>query len=282
MTLPHTYRTVALTLRKTPMGEADLVATIYSGERGKLPALARSARRLTSKLMGHFEPLTLLELALTRGRDLDIVAEAQVINAFPRLKAGYDRAARGLYVAELLDAFCPVAAANRELFNLAVQTLHTLNDRSSDRSSDKGNGNDNDNDAQDYDAQSELSLRYFDLQLLNLSGFLPELYQCAACGETLLPEGHRYAPGAGGALCPDCAPPDVIVRPLSLNALKVLRLLHRTPSAAELPPLQIPPAARREVQAILSTTHQYWIDRPVQSQVFLDAAQSHETRTRFR
>ena len=148
MTLPHTYRTVALTLRKTPMGEADLVATIYSGERGKLPALARSARRLTSKLMGHFEPLTLLELALTRGRDLDIVAEAQVINAFPRLKAGYDRAARGLYVAELLDAFCPVAAANRELFNLAVQTLHTLNDRSSDRSSDRGNGN-NDNDAQD-------------------------------------------------------------------------------------------------------------------------------------
>ena len=273
MTLPHTYRTVALTLRKTPMGEADLVATIYSGERGKLPALARSARRLTSKLMGHFEPLTLLELALTRGRDLDIVTEAQVINAFPRLKAGYDRAARGLYVAELLDAFCPVAAANRELFNLAVQTLHTLNDRGNDRN----NGNDDDN-----DAQSQLSLRYFDLQLLNLSGFLPELYQCAACGETLLPEGHRYAPGAGGALCPDCAPPDVIVHPLSLNALKVLRLLHRTPSAAELPSLQIPPAARREVQAILSATHQYWIDRPVQSQVFLDAAQSHETRARFR
>ena len=264
MSLPRTYRALGLTLRKTPMGEADLVATIYTGEHGKLPVRARAARRLASKLMGHLEPLTLLELALTRSRTPDtpdLVTEAQVVHAFPAVKTGYDRTARGLYVAELLDAFCPLAAPNPPLFNLAIQTLHSLND----------------------DADPELPLRYFDLQLLNLSGFLPELYQCVACGDALLPERHRYAAGAGGALCPDCAPPpDVVVRPLSLGALKVLRLLHRTPSAGELPTQSLPPPVQREVRGILSATLQYWIDRPVQSQVFLDAAQSHETRNPFR
>ena len=277
MSLPRTYRAVGLTLRKTPMGEADLVATIYTGEHGKLPVRARAARRLASKLMGHLEPLTLVELALTRSRTPDtpdIVTEAQVVHAFPAVKAGYDSTARGLYIAELLDAFCPLASPNPALFNLALQTLHVLNDHANDHAAGS---------RLDDDARSELPLRYFDLQLLNLSGFLPELYQCVACGDALLPERHRYAAGAGGALCPDCAPPpDVAVRPLPLGALKVLRLLHRTPSAGELPPLSLPPPVLRAVRGILSATLQYWIDRPVQSQVFLDAAQSHETRSHFR
>ncbi len=250
MTLPRTYRTVGLTLRKSAVGETDLVSVLYTAEHGKLEVLARGARRLTSKLMGHFEPLTLLRLAVARGRALDIVAEAEVITAFPMVKTDYATTARGLYVAELVDAFSALAAANPELFDLALQTLDAIGD----------------------DLASELPLRYFDLQLLRLSGFLPELYHCVECGAELEPERHRFAAGSGGTLCPDCTPPDVIVRPLSLAALKVLRLLHRTESVARLPELRMPAGVRDEVRRTLSTAIQYWLDRPVRCQVFLDAA----------
>lgn len=249
MAPPRAYRTVGLTLRKSAVGEADLVATLYTRERGKLEALARSARRLTSKLMGHFEPLTLLNLVIAGGRTLDTVAEAEVITAFPAVKADYATTARGLYVAELVDAFGPINAANPELFDLALQTLRAIGP----------------------DAASDLPLRYFDLHLLRLSGFLPELYRCVECGAELEPDRHRFAVGAGGALCPDCAPPDVIVRPLSLSALKVLRLLHRTESASRLPALQMPAAVQSEVHRTLTAVHQYWLDRQVRSQAFLDA-----------
>ena len=250
MAQPRTYRAVGLTLRKTPVGEADLVSAIYTREHGKLELLARGARRLTSKLMGHFEPLTLLRLSVARGRSLDIVAEAEVVTAFPNVKTDYFTTARGLYVAELVDAFSALSAANPELFDLAAQTLEAI-------------GN---------EPAAELPLRYFDLQLLALSGFLPELYNCVECGEELEPERHRFAVGAGGAVCLDCGPPDVVVRSLSLPALKVLRLLHRTESAGQLPALNIPPGVQNEVHGTLTAALQYWMDRQVRSQAFLDAA----------
>ena len=259
MTAPRSYRAEGLTLRKTSAGEADVRASIYTREYGKLDVLARGARRLTSRLMGHFEPLTLLRLSVVRGRALDIVAEAEVISAFPHVKANYSGVLRGLYVAELIDGFSAAAVANPPLFDLALQTLAVIGRLAS---------------GGDDELAADLSLRCFDLQLLRLSGFLPELYQCVECGTELEPERHRFAPGAGGALCPDCAaPPDVIVRPLSLSALKALRLLHRTESPGGLPSLNMPAAVRREVHSLLTETVQYWLDRPVRSQAFLDATE---------
>ncbi len=257
MTLPRTYRAVGLTLRKSPVGEADLVSSLYTREHGKLEVLARGARRLTSRLMGHFEPLTLVRLSISRGRSLDIVAEAEVVNAFPEVKAGYTGVARGLYVAELVDGFSALAVSNPALLDLALQTLNAIGANP---------------DAPDDDAGANFPLRYFDLQLLNLSGFMPELYRCVECGEELEPERHRFAVGAGGALCPDCVTPeDVVVRSLSLPALKLLRLLHRTESVERLPRLSIPNPVQREVHGILNETLQHWLDRQVRSQAFLDA-----------
>ena len=145
--------------------------------------------------------------------------------------------------------FTSLSSPNPDLFDLALQTLEAIGD----------------------DPSAELPPRYFDLQLLHLSGFLPELYHCVECGEELEPERHRFAVGAGGALCLDCAPPDVIVRPLSLPALKVLRLLHRTEAVGQLPPLNLPAAAGEEVRGLLTAAIQYWLDRQVRSQAFLDA-----------
>ena len=249
MTLPRTYRTIGLTLRKSPIGEADLLSVLFTREHGKLELRARGARRLTSRLMGHFEPLTLLRLSVARGRSLDVVAEAEVVTAFPEVKTDYAVTARGLYVAELVDAFSALSVSNAGLFDLAVQTLEAIGEKPA----------------------ADLPLRYFDLHLLNLSGFLPELYICVECGEELEPERHRFAVGAGGTLCPDCGPPDVIVRPLSLPALKVLRLLHRTETVQQLPELNIPTEIQREVHRVLTATLQYWMDRQVRSQAFLDA-----------
>ena len=256
MTQSRTYRAVGLTLRKTAASEADLIASLYTREHGKLDVLARGARRLTSRLIGHFEPLTLLRLSIARGRSLDIVAEAEVVNSFADVKSDYASVARGLHIVELIDGFSAESASNPQILELALQTLDTI-----------GKQPDGAND----DLYVDLPIRYFELQLLMLSGFLPELYRCVECGDELEPERHRYAAGAGGALCLDCGPADIVVRPLSLSALKVLRLLHRTESVNLLPQLQVPLALQGEIQTILGETVQYWLDRQLRAQSFLDS-----------
>ncbi len=250
MTSPRTYRALGLTLRRSPVREADLLSVMYTREYGKLELLARGAQRLTSKLMGHLEPLTLVRVSVARGRSMDHVVEAEVVDAFAAVKNGYENSARGLYVAELLDGFSALSVANPELFSLAVQTLEALGA------------------AQNH----ALVLRYFDLQLLGLSGFMPELYHCVECGEDLEPDRHRFAAGVGGTLCTECGPTDVVVRPLSLSALKLLRLLHRTESVGALPEVAVPPTLEREVHELLTATLQYWLDRRVKSQEFLETA----------
>ena len=256
MTQPRTYRAVGLTLRKSPVGEADLISSLYTREHGKLDVLARGARRLTSKLMGHFEPLTLVRLSIARGRTLDIVSEAEVMNAFQSVKSDYANVARGLHVAELVDGFSASSTPNPQVLDLALQTLDAIGNQPI---------------AFRDGSYAELPLRYFDLQILRLSGFLPELYQCVECGDALEPERHRFAAGAGGVLCSTCTSDDVVVRPLSLPTLKVLRLLHRAESIATLPNLRIPPAVQSEVSSVLHESLQYWLDRRLRSQSFMDA-----------
>ena len=250
----RTYRCEGLTLRKAAIGEADLVVTVFTGDRGKVRAVAKGARRSSSKLVGHLEPLTLARLSLARGRELDIVTQAQVSDGFPTLKEDLAAMTRGLYVAELLDGFGPEdsshAAGNAALFRLALSVLRAMPGA----------------------AEREAPLRYFEFHLMRLNGMLPELYQCVECRREVAPGGHRFSVNLGGVLCPDCTPMEARVRPLSLRAMKVLRLMRRG-SLGDVCALRLNPALAAELKAILSGAVRYWLGKDVRSGAFLERLQ---------
>ena len=249
----RTYRCEGLTLRKASIGEADLVVTVLTGDHGKVRAVAKGARRSSSRLVGHLEPLTLSRLSLERGRNLDIVSQAEVIDGFPAIKDDLALMTRGLYVAELLDGFGPEDSPSPALYNLAVSALRSL----------------------PLAAEPEAPLRYFELHLLRLTGMLPELYQCVECRRDVAPDGHRFSVNLGGVLCPSCTPPEAHVRPLSLRAMKVLRLMHRG-GLREVGRLGLNPQLSAELKSILSGTVRYWLGKEVRSNSFLEQLHSEE------
>ena len=251
MAPPRMYRAEALTLRNSPFGEADLLVTLFSREAGKLRAIAKGARRPTGKLVGHLEPLTLTRLSLARGRNLDIINQAETVENFTPLKGNLTAVTKGLYVAELVDGFGSEASPNEPLLNLALDTLAAIGHAPAD----------------------DLPLLHFQLHLLAVSGLLPELQCCVECRRKLEPGRHRYSAAGGGVFCPDCAinrtPDQAGLRPLSLRALKVLRLLARS-RAAELPDLALDEALAQELKAVLTGTVQYWLDKEIRSGAFLN------------
>ena len=252
----RTYRCEGLTLRKASIGEADLVVTVFTGDHGKVRAVAKGARRSSSRLVGHLEPLTLARLSMARGRELDIVTQAEVIDGFPEVKGNLDSMTQGLYVAELLDGFGPEGSPSAALFSLAVSVLKTM----------------------PLASDSEAPLRYFELHLLRLTGILPELYQCVECRRDVAPDAHRFSVNLGGVLCPSCTPPEAHVRPLSLRAMKVLRLMHRG-GLREVGRLGLNPQLSTELKSILSGTVRYWLGKEVRSNSFLERLQSEERAT---
>ncbi len=247
MPAPRTYRAEALVLKNALFGEADLLVTLFTREAGKVRAVAKGARRATAKLVGHLEPLTVTRLALSRGRTLDVISQAETLESFALVKANLTAVTKGLQVAELVDGFGSEESPNEPLYGLSLATLAAIG-RSPD---------------------AELPLLYFQLHLLSVSGLMPELQDCVECRREIEPERHRYSADGGGVFCPDCTPHQAGLRPLSLRALKVLRLLARSQATA-LPTLHLDASLTQELRAILTGTVQYWLDKEIRTNSFLN------------
>ena len=126
MTTSRFYNTEAVVLRKSELGEADSILTLYTPKRGKLRAVARGVRRPKSKLGGHVELLTYSQMSLSKSRNLDIITQSQTIESFLPLRDDLLRTSQALYVAEIIGQSTAEEEANYPLFKLLVDTLHWL------------------------------------------------------------------------------------------------------------------------------------------------------------
>ena len=247
MARPKTYRCEAIVLSYTTLGEADLLVTFFTRDQGKVRAVGKGARRANSKLVGHLEPLTSLRMSMAHGRSMDIISQAEILNSFSKLKENLTGIAKGLYLAELINGFGAESSPNPELFQLMIDSLRVV----------------------EADPKSEMALRYFEYHLLEVSGLMPELYRCVECREELEPNAHRFSPNVGGTLCLDCNPEDAHLRPLSLRALKVLRLFGRS-QLADTCKLTIDDRLSSELKSLLSTTVTYWLGNEIRSNSFVE------------
>jgi DNA repair protein RecO (recombination protein O) len=121
-----TYKTEGVILKRSDFGEADRILTIYTNRHGKIRAMAKGVRKITSRKGGNLELFNHCVLFLARGRNLDIVTEAQVVNSFSRLGDELEKAAAAFYLVELVDQLTPDEQINRQVFDLLVDALDDL------------------------------------------------------------------------------------------------------------------------------------------------------------
>ncbi len=247
MTAPRTYQTEAIIIKRIKLGEADRILTIYTPGLGKVKAVAKGTRRPQSKLGGHVELLTHSRLMLARGRNLDIITQAQTINNFLPIKDDLERLSRGLYVAELVDSFTGERIEDRRLFELVLETLHQLS-RAND---------------------CEPILRYFEVHLLDHLGYRPQLQRCTECNSSLQPETNFFSSSQGGVLCHDCGYHEPVARPISLNALKVLRLWQNSDYIGAMR-VRINAELATELDQLMREYIKYLLERQLKSTAWLD------------
>jgi len=241
------YRTEAVVLRRHDFGEADRMLTLYTPELGKFHALAKGVRKLTSRKAGHLELFMRSQLLLARGRDLDIITQAETIDPYRTLREDLIRTTYASYTIELLDRFVEEANENRPLYDLLVATLNRLC------------------------ASDDLALvvRYYELHLLSLVGYQPQLFRCVGCGKMLEPEDQFFSAAHGGVLCPACGSTyRAEALALSLPALKVLRFAQTHPFA-ELANLRLRAALHAELERVTQHYIVFILERNLKSVEFL-------------
>jgi len=255
MDRPRFQKTQGIVLKNLPLGEADRLLTLYTPHHGKVRAVAKGVRRVKSHLGGHLEPLVCAEVLIAKGRGaLDVISQAETVASHARLRGDLWRTTCGIYATELVDQFGGEGLENLGLYGLLRDTLARLSE----------------------DHSPPIVLRYFEMQLLILTGFQPELYSCLACNVTLSPTTNSFSPALGGVLCPACRRSDPLARPLSLNALKVLRLLARG-SFETASKVRLETDLALEVEHTLRQYMRHLLEKDLKSTDFLDILRREES-----
>lgn len=196
-----TFKTKGIIIKRTNLGEADRIITIYTEKHGKVKAVAKGVRKTLSKMAGHLELFCLTDFVIAQGRNLDTICSAETIKCFFRLRNHLNSTHQAYYLAEIIEVMTGENEAHQEVFELLDEVLERIDNR-----------------------QDKLLLAYFVINLLATSGFRPELYHCLKCRQTISTAGNYFGLEEGGLVCGQCRKND---EPISDDAIKVLRLFLR-------------------------------------------------------
>ena len=256
MPKPRTYQTEAIVIKKTKLGEADTILTLYTPNLGKIQGFAKSLRKTKSKMAGHLELLTHSRISLARGRNIDTITGAQTINSFLPLKSDLELSSCALYATELVNQFAADDVEDQPVFQLLLATLQRLSQREN----------------------SDLVLRYFELQLLNAVGYRPQLEQCVACHQPLKETTNSFSPGAGGMVCSSCRPTQPLAYPLSWEAQKALRSLQSS-DYESVSGMTLTPELSHQLEVVIRNYIRYLLERELKSAAWLDALKAQSGTT---
>lgn len=233
------YRDTGVVLRVQKLGEADRIITLVTRKHGKVRAVAKGVRRMTSRFGARVEPFAHVDVQFYTGRTLDIITQVQTLDAFGAgIVYDYQRYTAGCAILETTDR---LSAEEGEpvlrLYLLVTGALRALADGQRDAS---------------------LVLDAFLLRAMAIAGWAPAVRECARCNE---PGPHQsFSIQAGGSVCPRCRPPGSAVPARDTLAL-LDALAHGTWDVAEASTSTV----RREGSGLIAALLQWHLERQLRS-----------------
>ena len=111
------------------LGEADRIVTIATRLHGKVRAVVKGVRKTNSRFGARLEPLSHANLQCWEGRELDIVTQVEVIDAFRAIRENLDRVTKAFTLLEVTDQISQEGHSNPRLYQMLVGALQVLDQR---------------------------------------------------------------------------------------------------------------------------------------------------------
>ncbi len=202
-------RSEGVVLKTHALGDTSRIVVVYTREQGLVRLVAKGARKTPSRFGFALEPLTRARYVYyyKPDRDLQLLSQADTINATGGRLTDLVRLAHGEAALELIDRLVWGEEAHSELYDLLVEALEAVTSAP--------------------EAALPAITIAFELQAASLLGYRPRLDACAQCGGALSAE-RLFSPAQGGLLCDRCAATGGVVK-LSADALAGLSLLLSRP-----------------------------------------------------
>lgn len=175
--------TRGLILREVHYKEADRILTVLTEDMGKMTMKARGALRKGSKNAAATQFLVFSELTMFERGGYWTVSEGSTIEEFKGLRSDIAALALASYFAECVEAISDENNPDPLILQLILNCLFALS-----------NG---------LYQQAHIKAA-FELRLMALSGYEPNLVSCCVCGKSE-PEDPRFSPRNGIICCTACS-----------------------------------------------------------------------------
>lgn len=242
------YRTEVIVLKRRDYGEADRLLTVFTPSHGKLVLLGKGVRKTQSRKAGHVELFTHSTLLVAKARTWDLVTQAEMIEPYLALRENLLRTSYAYYVAELLDGFTQEQDAHPLMFTLLRETLTRL--------------------TAEPETALPVAVRFYELHLLALAGYQPQLFRCVECETELEPVTNYFSAADGGVFCPRHGEGRIGAEPLPLPVFKALRFMQ-TREWPQVAALSLSAGLQADVERLLQSYIVYQLERTVRSTAFL-------------
>ena len=177
------FKTKGLILKEQNIGERDRLVWVLTESHGILRAFARGAKNIKSPKCAGTGLLSYADLTIFEGRDSYSIDEAVALEQFIGLRQDIANMALAQYFCELCLHLCPTGQEAAEQLRLVLNSLYLLS---------RGK-------------RPALQIKVcFEMRLIAVCGYLPDLVMCAECGVYEAPV-MVFVPHTGKLYCDKCA-----------------------------------------------------------------------------
>ena len=181
------FVTDAINLKSYNLSEADKIVVMYSKDKGLIKGVAKGVKKPKSKLGARMDIFVANTIMLHKGRSLNRICQADVINTFQKSRQDIDKVFYSMYVAEIVNCFGHEDDPDSPIvYDLLYKTLNTITNAQSK-------------------VEVLLAVIKFQLKIMIESGFSIELTSCLHCQKEIKDETLYFVPRMGGIICKDCA-----------------------------------------------------------------------------
>jgi DNA repair protein RecO (recombination protein O) len=243
------FSSPAIIMRVREFGEADLLVSFFTPEKGRLKGVAKGARRSSKRFVNCLDSFSLVELEfqLKRADDLFFLTAGKLRNAYPGLRSDYANLARASYMIELTEVLFPLGVADPEVFRLLAGSFDLL----------------------DQGAGTIAVPVAFESRAMVLGGYGINLEKCCLCGRDYTGRGAAvFKRDRGGIACLKCQPETLLTPALSPEAVGLLERLQRRPLEV-LREIELPDQWVEQVRPVLKLHREYRLERRLRTSKYV-------------
>ena len=120
------YSTEGIILKRTDVGEADSLFTIYTKDFGKICARAQGVKKESAKLKGHLETLSHGAVSFVLGKSGERLTSAVMLNCWLGICKDFDKLRAAYTLTNLVDEKCFSGEKDEKLWQLVLDSFSFL------------------------------------------------------------------------------------------------------------------------------------------------------------